>query len=175
MINLTAKVKKIGEPSANYMTHIDLCYTGSEVSDDTLITDCVLLDISKSPECINIDDIPSLSLIEVGNSVILKTGWEKYRGTPKYDESPWIDSIFIEHLVKLGVCLILVDSPGVTGGAASTEHSEMDIYLADNKAHAVENLVNLNLINTSKFKLYCFPIYSAEANNAPCRITAETK
>ena len=170
MIDLTAVIEKLDD---NHKTHMDLYYVGYNVSTDKLITDCVMLDISKSPEAVDTDSMPSLSLIEKGNSVILKTGWESKRLTAKYNESPWIDMWLIHHLVKLGVSLILVDSPGVYGGAEGREHNDMDKYLADNKAYAVENLVNLDKIKKDKFKLYCFPILSTSTNTAPCRVLAE--
>jgi kynurenine formamidase len=170
MIDLTASIDKVGD---KYMTHMDLYYTGAVVSNDTLITDCVLVDISKSPEKVDFKNLSTLEFIEKGNSVILMTGWEKYRDTPKYDESPWIDRNLIERLVQLQASLILVDSPGVYGGAASSAHNEIDKYLADNKANAVENIVNIGLLKTQRFRLYCFPIFSTSSNAAPCRILAD--
>lgn len=96
-----------------------------------------------------------------------------YPGTPAYDKSPSIDKALIERLVAQGAALILVDSPGVCGGATGPEHCAMDKYLADNKAHAVENLVNLDMITAATFTLYCFPIYAMRTNAAPCRILAD--
>jgi len=54
-------------------------------------------------------------------------------------------------LVEKQVSMILVDSPGVYGGSKGIEHNEIDKYLADNKAYAVENLVNVCLIKENKF------------------------
>lgn len=170
MIDLTADIEKIED---RHRTHMDLFYRGAKVSDEALITECVLLDISKSPQQIDFINLEELKSINKGDSVVLKTGWEKYRGTPKYDESPWIDKKLIEHIVSLGAVLILVDSPGVYGGAAGSEHNEMDQFLADSHANAVENLVNLDIIPSAKFTLYCFPIYTSGSNAAPCRVIAK--
>jgi kynurenine formamidase len=170
MIDLTASIENIDD---KYRTHMDLYYTGAVVSPDTLMTDCVLLDISSSPEKVDFAKLPALALIHKRNSVLLKTGWEKHRNTQKYNESPWIDKNLIERLVQLQVSLVLVDSPGVYGGAAGPEHNEMDQYLADNKANAVENIVNAGLLIGQQFRLYCFPIFSTSSNAAPCRVLAE--
>ncbi len=170
MIDLTANIEIIDD---RHRTHMDLFYMGAKVSDEALITECVLIDISKSPQQIDFINLEELKNLKKGNSVILKTGWEKYRGTQEYDESPWIDKKLIEHIVSLGAVLVLVDSPGVYGGAAGPEHNAMDQFLADSRANAVENLVNLDLIPSSKFALYCFPIYSTKSNAAPCRVIAK--
>lgn len=170
MIDLTAAIETIND---RYRTHMDLYYPGATASYDTLITDCVLLDISGSPEQVPLQDLAGLRLVEQGNSVLLVTGWERHRDTPIYDQSPSIDRRLIEHLINLQVSLVLVDSPGVYGGAAGAEHNAMDQYLADHKAYAVENVVNAGLIRKAKFKLYCFPIHASASNAAPCRILAD--
>ncbi|NLF40239.1 hypothetical protein GX586_12395 [bacterium] len=170
LVDLTAI---IDAPDERHRTHVDLFYPGTRLPDETLITRCVLLDVSCSPEKVDLAALPALHAVEKGCSVILKTGWERHRGTPAYDKSPSIDKALIERLVAQGAALILVDSPGVCGGATGPEHCAMDKYLADNKAHAVENLVNLDMITAATFALYCFPIYAMRTNAAPCRILAD--
>lgn len=171
MIDLTAPIETYGITTD--ITHLDLYYQGNTASLDCLVTNCILLDLTDGAEKVNLDKVPGLALVESGNSIMLKTGWEKFRGEPAYANSPWVDKSLIECLVGKGVSLILVDSPGVYGGAWGPEHNEMDKYLADNKAFAVENLVNVYLIPVQKFKLYCFPIFMTAQNSAPCRIIAD--
>lgn len=171
MIDLTAPLERYGfEPG---ITHMDLFYKGRRCPDSSLVTDCVLIDLAGRPEGVGPADVPELGLVEPGNSVILKTGWETRRGTPAYDESPSAGWALIEALVGKGVALVLVDSPGVTGGAKGPEHNRMDRYLADNEAYAVENLVNVGRLPAGKFRLYCFPIHLSELNTAPCRVVAD--
>ena len=171
MIDLTAPIGTYGLTPD--ITHMDLYYQGNTSSMDCLVTDCILLDLTGGAEKVNLEGIPGLELVKPGNSILLKTGWEKHRGNPAYTDSPWVDKLLIESLVQKGVSLILVDSPGVYGGAHGPEHNEIDKYLADNKAYAVENLVNVSLIPVSQFKLYCFPVFMTAQNNAPCRIMAD--
>jgi kynurenine formamidase len=171
MIDLTAPIETYGLTPD--ITHMDLYYQGNTSSPDCLVTDCIMLDLTAGAEKINLENMPGLGLVEPGHSVLLKTGWEKYRGTPAYSGSPWVDKSLIECLVRKGASLILVDSPGVYGGAGGPEHNEIDKYLADNKAYAVENLVNVSMIPTIKFKLYCFPVFMTAQNNAPCRIIVD--
>ena len=112
MVDLTARIDALSD---RHRTHVDLYYAGSRLADSTLITPCVLLDVSNSPDRVDLEALGELSRVVRGGSVILKTGWEHHRGTPQYDASPWIDRRLIERLVFLGVTLVLVDSPGVFG------------------------------------------------------------
>lgn len=171
MIDLTAPMTKYGVTPD--ITHMDLYYPGAISSADSLITECVLLDLTAGAEAVELDSLPDLALIERGNTVILKTGWEQHRGTPEYDNSPSVDIKLIHWLVDKQVALILVDSPGVYGGTRGSAHNDMDQYLADHTAFAVENLVNVGQITAKKFKLYCFPIHMTDLNSAPCRIMAD--
>lgn len=171
MIDLTAPIEKYGVTPD--ITHMDLYYPGTVPSTASLITDCVLIDLTDEAENVDLETLPALDLVEKGNSVILKTGWEQYRGTPDYAHSPWVDKKLIQWLVKKGVVLILIDAPGVYGGKWGQEHNQMDQYLADHQAYAVENLVNVGQISKTKFRLFCFPIHMTAQNNAPCRVVAD--
>jgi kynurenine formamidase len=171
MLDLTAPIEVLGE--SRDITHIDLYYKGRRASDSTLVTQCVLVDLTAGAEDVDQSLHPELELVRPGRSVILRTGWEQHRGTVTYDQSPSIDRRLIERLVGSGASLLLVDSPGVYGGARGPEHNEIDKYLADHEAYAVENLVNVALIERPTFRLYCVPIYSSERNNAPCRVMAD--
>ncbi|MFO7955611.1 MAG: cyclase family protein [Candidatus Brocadiia bacterium] len=171
MIALTAP--RDGYRFDHTMTHMDLYYKGRRPNDASLVTQCVLLDLTDGPEDVEPGTLPALDLVQPGDSVILKTGWEQYRGTGKYDDSPSVDERLIHALVERGIVLTLVDSPGVSGGAEGPEHNAMDKYLADNEAYAVENLVNVDRITERRFRLYCFPIPLTGMNTAPCRVVAE--
>lgn len=171
MIDLTAPMGKYGVTPD--ITHMDLYYKGNTASIDSLITDCILIDLTAGAENLDFEKLPELHLIEEGMSVILKTGWEKYRGTPEYANSPWVDKQLIEWLVAKKTTLILIDSPGVYGGAMGSEHNNVDQYLADHQTYAVENLVNVSQIKEKQFKLFCFPIHMTDQNTAPCRIVVD--
>ena len=172
-IDLTSSIKQYPENNS-LMTHIDLYYNGKEMPHSSLVTRCVLLDTgSDSNSVITIESVGGIDDIQNGYSVIIRTGWEKYRGTAQYDQCPELDQQLVEALVKRGVCLILVDSPGVRGGARGEEHNITDKYLADNNAFAVENIVNADKLYKRTFTLYCFPLQMSAQNWAPCRIVAE--
>ena len=171
MYDLTAPIETYG--TTPDITHVDLYYKGTVLAEKTLATDCVLLDLSAGAEKIDPAKLAGFDRIRPGNSVILKTGWEKFRGTERYAQSPWVDRGLLEALVARGAVLVLIDSPGVYGGAKGPEHNEVDKYLADSGAHAVENLVRLDTLPGTEFKLYCFPIYMSDRNNAPCRVVAD--
>ena len=171
MIDLTAPMEKYGVSPD--ITHMDLYYVGETAPLSALVTECVLINLTQGAETVELDSLPALKLVQKGMSVILKTGWEQYRGTEKYADSPWVDKRLIEWLVNKGVCLVLIDSPGVFGGTGGAEHNQIDQYLADHHAYAVENLVNVGLIKETEFTLYCFPIAMSGQNNAPCRVVAK--
>ena len=171
MLDLTAPMEKYGLTSD--ITHMDLFYVGLTPPVESLVTDCVLIDLTDEAENVDPETVLALAQVRRGDSVILRTGWERFRGTPKYADSPSVDRRLIERLVELGVVLILVDSPGVFGGAKGRDHNQMDKYLADHRAFAVENLVNVDKLTRPRFRLYCFPITMAAQNNAPCRVVAD--
>ncbi len=171
MIDLTAPMQKYGDTPD--ITHMDLYYVGNTSPLTSLVSNCLVIDLSLSVGEVDISTIPSLDALKKGDSVILKTGWEQYRGTEKYAQSPSVDKKLIQFLVEKGVCMILIDSPGVYGGAHGQEHNDMDQYLADVGAFAVENLVNVHLLPVGFIKLFCFPINMTAQNNAPCRVAAE--
>ena len=74
MVDLTAPVK--GFCFDPQMTHVDLFYKGRRVPDSSLVTDCVLVDLASGAESVDPASSPVLDLVEPGNTVILKTGWE---------------------------------------------------------------------------------------------------
>ena len=171
MLDLTAPIQRYGVTPD--ITHVDLFYVGRRPRDGSLVTDCVLIDLTGGTEDLDIAAIGELDLIRPGNSVIFRTGWEAHRGTPRYADSPSVDRALVEAVVDRGVSLVLVDSPGVFGGAKGPEHNRMDKYLADHKAYAVENLVNVDKLAATRFRLFCFPVLMSGQNNAPCRIVAD--
>lgn len=172
MVDLTAPLKAYGfEPG---ITHMDLCERGARAPLESLITECVLIDLTTNPEEAAPGHVPELDLVQRGCSVILRTGWAKHRGTPRYADSPSVNDALVHALVDRGVVLILVDAPGVRGGASGAEHNATDRYLARHGAYAVENLVNVDELPAGRaFRLYCFPIQLTERNTAPCRVIAD--
>lgn len=171
MIDLTAPMEEFG--ATPDITHMDLYYRGRATPMTSLVTTCIVIDVTGNAEAVDLDHLPGLDLVRPGTSVILRTGWERYRGTPKYAASPSVDQALIRTLVERGVVLVLIDAPGVVGGAHGPEHNAMDQYLADHEAYAVENLVNVDQLTTPTCRLYCFPILMTARNNAPCRVVAE--
>ncbi len=174
MIDLTAPIEALGH-SAD-ITHMDLFYRGRMTDARVLVTDCVVLDLTGGAEAIDLAGLPGLELLQAGDTVILRTGWESRRGLSEYAASPSVDRRLVEALVQKGVVLVLIDSPGVVGGSAGPEHNAMDRYLADHEAYAVENLIHVDRLPTAeKFRLYCFPLHMTAGNTAPCRVVADVE
>jgi len=172
LIDLTAPILSYGKSPD--ITHMDLFYMGWASPLESLVTRCVVLDLENGSLSTKTDSLPGLDMLSAGWSVILRTGWEQYRGTPQYAMSPSTDKWLLERLIEKKVCLVMVDSPGVFGGASGPEHNDMDKKLAEAGAFAVENLVGVSILPTGiPFTLYCFPLQMTELNNAPCRIVAD--
>ncbi len=172
LIDLTAPMTSYGKSPD--ITHMDLYYQGWKAPLKSLITSCVVLDLTNSSTPLVPDSLPGFDMLCEGSSVILRTGWEQYRGTPQYTNSPSADEKLINRLIEKKVCLIMVDSPGVYGGAFGPEHNDMDKKLAESGAFAVENLVGVPALPVGiPFTLYCFPMQMTELNTALCRIVAE--
>lgn len=170
-IDLTAPITKYGD--SQDITHMDLYYPGWKSPLQSLVTQCVVLDVSEGSACSQPDEMPGMAHLCAGWSVILRTGWEQWRGTGKYAQSPSADPLLLDRLLEKGVCLVLVDSPGVVGGEAGSAHNEVDRRLAEAGAFAVENLVGVDSLPVATpFTLHCFPLQMSAQNTAPCRVVA---
>jgi kynurenine formamidase len=172
-VDLTSPLEQY--PASNaLMTHVDLYYIGKEMPSYSLVSQCILLDASdKKSGIVSLESVGNIDDVRNHFSVVIRTGWEKYRGTPQYDQCPELDKQLVEALVNKGVCLLLIDSPGVRGGARGEEHNKTDRYLSDNNSFAVENLVNTDKLFKREFTLYCFPLQISGQNWAPCRVVAK--
>jgi kynurenine formamidase len=158
-------------------THMDIGYRDNHPALETFVMPGVLLDVRTpaSTGRIGLDAVdldagvfPSGS---GGRAVVFDTGWVQFYGTPKYDRCPDIDYDLIDALIDRDVKLMMVDSPGLYGGARSESHSKMDLHVVDRGAIAVENLCNVDRLPDT-FTLYCFPLNVKDQNWLPARVVA---
>lgn len=91
--------------------------------------------------------------------VLLKTGWYKMLGTPKYDstEAPYLTPDAVDWIVSRGVKLLVMDfrtDPYEHAPSATDNHTK----LLSNEVCLVTNLANLDEIKKKKAAICCFPL-----------------
>ena len=173
-LDLSREFDKISTDN-NIQTHMDIGYKDNIPSVDKFVLPGTIIDLREKavsgeigPETID------LSKVSPDCAVVLRTGWEEYFGEEKYVDSPDINYDLVDKLIDKGAKLLLVDSPGIYGGARGEEHNEMDLHIVSRGAVAVEHLCNLNKL-PQKFTIYCFPLNVRQLNWLPARVVASWK
>ena len=156
------------------MTHVDLFYARQTLPLSFFVSPCVMLDARRATGgLITTQDVGSVADIQAGDAVVIRTGWEARALSKEYEQSPSVSRELLDRLLQKKVRLILVDSPGVAGGAAGELHNETDQYIVDRGAFPVENLTNLAALEgAGRFTLYCFPLPLEGKNALPVRAVA---
>ena len=156
-------------------THIDAPYhflkDGQRIDEipvQQFIGNGILIDVSGKSERELIDSADLkfyASEIKKGDFVILRTGWDRYFGTPKYYLHPYLSAEGARFLVKMGVSLVGVDALNVDPtyyGRMDSDPSAKDLpdeaeygypvhdILLGNDILIVENLCNLDKIKQVK-------------------------
>lgn len=158
-------------------THMDIGYADNHPKLKHFILPGVMLDVRVAAATghVGLEDVdvdgPAFSAVSERCAVVFNTGWEQYFDEPRYDRCPDLDYDLIDALIDRGAKLLLVDSPGLYGGARSKSHSEMDFHVVDREAIAVENLCNVDRLPLT-FTLYCFPLNVEDQNWLPARVVA---
>lgn len=130
-------------------THID-CYNLSNIELPSQI-DVKIIDV-RNLEIIHSNVLENLQIKE-GSFVIFRTGYlEDYGyGSAKYFDtktSPYLTQELVDKLLDIKVKLIGIDLTGIQHGK---DHVKIDKYVEENGAYVVENICNLDKVN-SEFK-----------------------
>lgn len=159
-------------PDNSIQTHMDIGYLGRAPAISEFIRPGVLLDVQEQAKtgAIGLPGVELGAVVE-GSAVVFNTGWEGFFGTPTYEACPDIGYDLIDALIDRGAKLLMVDSPGICGGARSEQHSAMDLHIVDRGAIAVEHLCNVDQLPNA-FTLYCFPLKVTGRNWLPARVVA---
>jgi kynurenine formamidase len=148
----------------------------------------VLLDVSAKSDraSIEIRDIePYRSQIEKGDFAIFRTGWDRFFGTPRYFQHPFLSADGAGFLLELGVVLVGIDAMNIDATyqevmdpaqAAKDTDEEVEDYdypahdvLLGNDILIVENLCNLDKIKKVR-GLYSFlPLKLKGSDGSPIR------
>jgi arylformamidase len=175
-------------------THIDAPYhflkAGlriDEIPVQRFIGNGILIDVSGKSER---ELITSTALelyaseIKKGDFVILRTGWDRYFGTPRYYLHPYLSAEGARLLVKMGVSLVGVDALNVDPTyyrRMDSDPSAKDLpdeeeygypvhdILLGNDILIVENLCNLDKINRRNGIYSFLPLKLKDSDGSPIR------
>jgi arylformamidase len=175
-------------------THIDAPYHFlkdgqriDEIAVQRFIGNGILIDVSVKSERELIDSADLefyVSEIKKGDFVILRTGWDRYFGTSRYLQHPFLSADAAGLLLKLGVALVGIDALNIDPSCQtvmdpeplkgdSQAHTDYDYPVHDillgNDILIVENLCNLDKIKQRK-GLYSFlPLKLKDSDGSPIR------
>jgi kynurenine formamidase len=101
--------------------------------------------------------------------VLLRTGWERHWGTPRYYRDwPWLEPALAERLAGAGLRGVGLDSPSVDPLDEGASHER----LAAGGLINVENLANLDRLPDGPFLFMAFPLRLQGAEASPVRAVA---
>ena len=144
-----------------------------EIPPERLVNEAILIKIRKKPnEAILKTDIQKFEkkfgAIQVGETVIFWTGWQKNLEKDIYfTKNPGLSISAAKYLVSKKINLVGIDSPSIDLG----KDSKFSVHhiLAKNNILIVENLSNLDKIKPMKFHLITVPLKLKNATGSPIR------
>jgi len=143
-----------------------------------LVTEAILIKIRKgSDQAITKNDIQKFEKkygkIDDGSTVIFHTDWQKNLNKKSYFmKNPGLGTSAAKYLASKKINLVGIDSPSIDlgkDGKFSVHH-----ILAKSGILIVENLINLDKINSQKFHLIVAPLKLKNATGSPVRAMALT-
>ena len=106
--------------------------------------------------------------IKSGMAVVFWTGWQKNLEEEFYfSKNPGLEVSAAKYLVSKKINLVAIDSPSIDLGSVSK--FSVHHILAKNNILIVENLANLEKINSNKFHLITSPLKLKNATGSPIR------
>ena len=171
--------------SSHTGTHIDAPYhflkKGQKIHQIVtrrLVTEAILIKIRKvANQSITKDDIQKFERkygkIDDGSTVIFHTGWQKNLKKESYFlRNPGLAVSAAKYLASKKINLVGIDSPSIDLG----KDSKFSVHhiLAKSGILIVENLTNLEKINSEMFHLIVAPLKLKNATGSPVRAMALT-
>ncbi len=122
---------------------------------------------------IAIGDI-DLDRVNEKDFVIFHTGFLKevgYGSKTYFKDHPQVSKELIKNLIDKKVSMIGIDAAGIRSGV---EHKQIDQLCADHNIFVVENINQLEVLDTRKnINIYTFPLNIEGLDGLPCRVIAE--
>ena len=169
--------------SSHSGTHMDAPYHFSnnglkihQLPTKRFVCDAILIKIKKTPnQSISKNDIINFEKkhgkIPNASTVIFYTGWQKnLKKNYYFKTNPGLSISAVTYLVSKKINLVGIDSPSIDTGKnlKFTAHK----ILSKNNVIIVENLCNLEKINSVWFKLIVLPLKLKDATGSPVRAIA---
>ncbi len=106
-----------------------------------------------------------------GDAVLVRTGWERQRGTTAYlEENPGLTAAAGRALASRGVSMVGIDSPNIDP-AGDTRYGAHHALLGAGVL-VLENVANLAALGSRPFHLAAFPLRLRGASGSPVRLVA---
>ena len=144
-----------------------------EIPPERLVNEAILIKIrKKSNQAILKTDIQKFEKkfgkIDDGSTVIFHTGWQKNLNKKSYFlKNPGLAVSAAKYLVTKKINLVGIDSPSIDLGSDSK--FSVHQILAKNNILIVENLANLDKINSNEFHLITAPLKLKNGTGSPIR------
>jgi kynurenine formamidase len=111
--------------------------------------------------------------LQVGDSLLLRTGWSAYVSLPKYrDELPRISLELAQWCVSSQVRMLGVEPPSVADVNNIDELTAVHTVLFEGGVIVVEGLANLQALTRSKITFIALPLKVGDGDGAPVRAVA---
>jgi len=169
--------------SSHTGTHMDAPFhfieNGSKINQilvERLVRDAILIKIKKQAnQAITKNDILQYekknTQIPIDATIVFETGWHKNLQKKSYfEQNPGLSPSAAKYLASKKINMVGIDSPSIDLGS-NKKYSTHKI-LSKNNIVIVENLVNLEKINKSKFKFVVLPLKLKNATGSPVRAIA---
>ena len=169
--------------SSHTGTHIDAPFhfvkNGKKIHEilpERLVNEAIMIKVrKKANQAISKSDIQKFEQkngkIDNGSTIVFQTGWQKNLSKEFYfTRNPGLSASAAKYLVSKKINLVGIDSPSIDLG----RDSKFSVHhiLAKNNILIVENLANLNKINSTNFHLITTTLKLKNATGSPIRAFA---
>jgi kynurenine formamidase len=134
----------------------------------------VQLDNVMPRQLISIKDMGSIAdQVQVGDSLLLHSGWSSKQGTTQYREVlPRISEDLAHWCVEKGINMLGVEPPSVADVNNLEEVSLIHRILLSGNVIIIEGLTNLDKLSKDKVQLIALPLKIKGGDGAPARVIA---
>lgn len=134
----------------------------------------VTVNITQSQQLITTEDLKQVEgRLQPGESIIIKTGWYQFVGTPKYrNELPRISKESAQWLVHKKVNMLAVEPPSVADVNNLSEVTLIHQILLGGSIIIVEGICNTSALTKDTVQLIALPLKILKGDGAPARVIA---